>query len=439
MKRILVVTYHFPPDGEIGAVRPYELARHLPEFGFVPVVLTVEPTFAESPDPGFQPEGVSADRIVRTVVQSTSRDWVLRAWQAMSAQLRRRVSVSGTGPQPSALDSPKRRPQSVSRRGVLAWLAFPDSRYGWYKPALRAGDALLAKEPCDLVLSTSPPRVAHLVASRLATRHNIPWIMDLRDPWHIAGTSPGTADGGLLARLQGALFKQHAARAALLVVNTEVHREHLERTLGPRVRKTVCVPNGLDASSSTGGDDRRTRFSIGYFGQMSGRRSARAFLEGWRYWLEHRSAGGEDLIACFVGVDFEDTRRLAHVLRLDRVTFSPRVPRQEMAALMAEQYVLLVLANDQPLQIPGKVYEYLTAGRRILACTERDSATARLLGRAEGCQVAETPEEVANALERWSREYSAGAGALVERRALLASMTHRHRAEQFAKLLGETA
>ena len=57
MTRVLIVAYHFPPDAEVGAVRPYQIARYLPEFGIEPWVLTVEPAYAERPDAGVVARG----------------------------------------------------------------------------------------------------------------------------------------------------------------------------------------------------------------------------------------------------------------------------------------------------------------------------------------------------------------------------------------------
>ena len=438
MKKLLLVTYHFPPDAEVGGVRPYQLARHLPGLGYDTHVLTVEPAFAESPDPGYLPTGIPPDRIVRTRVETTLRDRVLRAWRVKSAILADDDPVRQDRGLPAPAMSRAGRSRGPVRSWVLEWLAFPCLRYGWRGPALRAGDRLLATQRFDAILSTSPPRVAHMVASRLSRRHGIPWIMDLRDPWYDA-ESAVRAVAGVRPRLYGLLFARHARQAALLVANTERHRRHLEEGQGIDARRTACVPNGLHltSASQSGNDAPATSFSIGHFGQMPGRRSAAAFLEGLKRWLDGQPGVAERVTARFVGSGFEEARRAAESLSLGNVSFEPRVARVEVSGLMVDQYVLLVLANDQPLQVPGKAYEYLAASRRILACTERDSATADLLSCAPGCAIAEDPEGVASALERWWSEYSGGASARVERSALLDAMTYRRRAEQFAALLDE--
>ncbi len=204
----------------------------------------------------------------------------------------------------------------------------------------------------------------------------------------------------------------------------------------------VCVPNGFDPGARAEDIEAETptRFSLGHFGQVSGRRSERPFLEGLRRWLDANPAAGQDAIVRFVGGASPEARDLSASLGIGtNVLFEPRVPRQEVPHLMAEQYVLLLLANDQPLQVPGKAYEYLAAGRRVLACTERQSATGDLLGPAPGCAVADGPAEVAAALGRFWSDYVAGLSAIVPRAAMLGGMSYQARAAQFASLLHSVA
>jgi len=65
---LLIIAYHFPPDGAIGAVRPYEFARLLPQFGIQTWVLTVRPEHARQLNPDFQPVDIPDERIIRTAV-----------------------------------------------------------------------------------------------------------------------------------------------------------------------------------------------------------------------------------------------------------------------------------------------------------------------------------------------------------------------------------
>jgi hypothetical protein len=435
--KLLLIAYHFPPDAEIGSVRPYQLARHLPKLGIDCTVLTVRPEHAESYDSHYAVQDCPGVSVVRTRVLKTVRDRVLELWRGSLG--------NGSATTGSALDAPHTVAASRSagrgsvRQSALEWLAFPDIRYGWRKPALAAAERLLSSEPFDVILSTSPPRVAHMVAAELHSRHGTPWIMDLRDPWFSTWNSPWR-ERSLQSRLQRRLFQRYAAAATLIVANTERLCAEVARTTRTS-GGVVAIPNGLDPSTATGVDTPPPRqFTLAHFGQFPGRRSERPFIEGLHRWLKDHPTAAVQTMVRFVGGGSNEGVRLSESLGLtSRVLYERRVSRQGMPARLAEQYVLLLLANDQPLQVPGKAYEYLASGRRILAIAEHQSATADVLTGLPGCAIAQTPEEVALCLERFWAEYVSGAPAAVPREDVLRRMRYEARAVEYSRVLQEAA
>jgi glycosyltransferase involved in cell wall biosynthesis len=432
--RVLIVTYHFPPDAEVGGVRPLQIARHLPKFGIEPWVLTVEPRFAESPNDGLMPIGVPEDRILRTHVNKTPLDRLV--------SLRRRLKWVRQGDDQASAGN-RASPVGSSRFWEWArhWLGFPDPRFGWYRPAVRAADEAMRRVGFDAVLSTSPPRVAAFIAAELARRHGLPWVMDLRDPWWGLYPTLKSRDrqSATVAFLQDRLFRRSVTRASLVVHNTERMRELTCRMLPDAASKTRCIPNGCDTewhAQRTG--SRPTSFRIGYYGHIMANRSATVFLQGLRLWLDSARPDPLQTAVRFVGSGFAEVARQGLVLGLSQfIQLTPPVPRLEVPAQIEGDFVLLLIANGQPLQIPGKAYEYLAAGRRILALTDHDGATADLVSSQQGCIVAEGASEVRAALEAFYQEYRGGADAWIDRSTLLADLEYGRRVEQFAELLRE--
>jgi hypothetical protein len=426
--RILIVTYHFPPDGEIGAVRPHQLARHLPSFGFEPWVLTVEPRFAESPQAGSVPIGVSEERIRRTVVDATLWDRIVRLKALKSSST---PTTSGGRP-----------PRTVGpiMAGARWWAARRDRWAGWYRPAVEAGDALIRSVGADVLLSTSPPRVAARVAHELARRHRLPWVMDLRDPY-LAESARGTLADGLLRRVLDGQLRSHARQARLLVHNTERLRQLTCRLVPGVEDRTLCIPNGLDPEWRPPPPDASPEvFRVSHYGYIMGRRSPAVFFQGVKIWLETARPDTTRVSIRLVGAGFDDAARQASVLGLERlVELHPPVPRREIAAMMAGDFALLLLANAQPLQVPGKTYEYLASGRRIVALTEHDSATAEVLRGQDFCEVAESPSEVAAALGRFFTEFQAGSRPWIDRSETIREIDYSRRVERFAVALRTVA
>jgi glycosyltransferase involved in cell wall biosynthesis len=431
--RVLIVSYHFPPDAEVGAVRPYQIARYLPEFGIEPWVLTVHPAFAETPNHGLVAHGVPEDRIIRTSVDRTGFDLLIGLWRASKRfAAGRKARAAPEEPTDAALPSERR----VLARNVLA---FPDQRIGWLRPAVPAADEVLRRQPFDAILSTSPPRVAAHVGARIARQHRLPWIMDLRDPWWGWYHTPTDYHGHpLLNALHTREFRRFARQASLIVHNTERLRQLTCRLVPDVAEKTRCVPNGIDSAWSAPRDESpKVAFRIGYYGQVMGRRSPAAFIQGLRSWLDSRREPTRVEVS-FFGSGFDAIRRQVQSLGLDgSVVLSPMLPRADVPLEMAKDFVLLLVANEQPLQIPGKTYEYLAASRRILALTDHDGATADLLKQLPGCLIAETPGEVDSALDTFYQQYVADSCARLDRGTLLDELQYRCRVERIAELVRE--
>jgi hypothetical protein len=428
--KALIIAYYFPPDGAIGGVRPYQFARHFPEFGVEPWVLTVEPQHAEQPDAAFLPRGVPEPHLLRTPVDTTFRDRVLQLWRRSKNGNGATASLQAVAP---ALPSPRRFQQA--REWVLSWLAYTDPLIGWYRPALQRAEEALRRVDFDVLVSTSPPRVTALVARELSRRHRVPWVMDVRDPWHQKNWEAAGASS-IVAHHKDRLFSKCVDTAQIIVHNTERLRQDTCSLKPDAADKTYCVPNGFEPEWTEGSDSRARVFSVGYYGNIMGRRSCTAFLDGLQQWLDDRGQRTPRIAVRFVGTGFESTAEAIAARDLQRVvSVHPPVPRTQVRQLINDDFVLLSFANEQPLQVPGKTYDYLATGRRILAVTEHDGATADVLDPVAGCAVAEGPREVASALEAFYRDFEQGATPRVERSALLADANYEHRTEQFAGLL----
>ena len=315
-------------------------------------------------------------------------------------------------------------------------LSYPDRRFGWYRPALEAGEKALTETRFDLLVATSPPRVGALIAHELSRRHQVPWVMDLRDPWQMHWEGSGTANP-LVRALLDRSFRRCVDSARMIVHNTERLRLFTSRLMPGAAQKTACVPNGYEPEWAQAIDTpARSFFGIGYYGNVLGNRSCSAFLDGLRRWIDAGRCAADRIRVRFVGGGFEQVVAQVAALGLgDIVEIHPTVPRAQIPPLMTDDFVLLLVANDQPVQVPGKAYDYLASGRRILALTERDGATADLLLPLEGCVVADRPAEVASALDSFYADFATGASARIERSAFLAEASYPRRIAVFADLL----
>ena len=324
-------------------------------------------------------------------------------------------------------------------RQLAAWISFPHYLSGWQRTAVTAANSLMKQHKFDVILSTSPPRTAHLIANEIARRHGVPWIMDLRDPWYGEWAAEYT-DSRLLKSMYHKLYVRCAKQATIVVANTERLRSQLQLSVPERAEHVVTIPNGCPAASDARSSHSRKsqKFSIGHYGNLYERRTAATFVHGLRLWMDRNHPSRTSISVKFTGKTSTATcKSIAHYDMLDTIQLCPSVSRGQVRNLMLEDYVLLVIANDQPYQLPGKVYEYLSVGRRILAITEHDSTTADILKDRAGCAIAETPDQVATALQRFWQDFQRGKSAEIDHSEFVNASCYGRRTEQLAAVIKE--
>ncbi|MFO8129183.1 MAG: glycosyltransferase family 4 protein [Bacteroidales bacterium] len=172
MKKVLIITYYWPPSGGSGVQRWLKFARYLPEYGFEPVVLTVKPDKASYPvlDPSLEAEIPEGLKVFKTNTLEVSA-------------LYRKLIGKGSYPH-SSFDN-ERKPSAGQKisRFIRGNFFIPDSRMGWKRFALRKAKKLIREYGISYVVTTGPPHSVHLTGLALKKCMNVNWIADFRDPW----------------------------------------------------------------------------------------------------------------------------------------------------------------------------------------------------------------------------------------------------------------
>ena len=172
MKKILIITYYWPPSGGPGVQRWLKFSKYLPEFGYDPIIITVDPEKAEYPIKDHTLEqDVRAGQIVYRTDCSGIYEYYKKLTKAQSAPYSGFVN-EGT---PSLK-------QKIARF-IRGNFFLPDARRGWNKHAYRQAIKIIQEEKIDAVITTGPPMSTHLVGQKLKKRFHLHWIADFRDPW----------------------------------------------------------------------------------------------------------------------------------------------------------------------------------------------------------------------------------------------------------------
>lgn len=371
--RILFLAYDFPPSRHVGAIRSERVVRALAARShFVDVI-------ARREGPATYPE-IPNTRIHRVVALPS----VIR----MAAKLRDRLKPRASGKPPLTREPVTVRSSPRMIRTLESILRLPDEESGFVFPALlRALSVDL--QNVDLVYSSGPPHSSHLVAATLATLvPHLRWIAELRDPWADNVTmETGTPTSDAITRW---LERSTLSRADSVVTVTDRILEELNRRLGSSFpRHALVAYNGIHETTAPPPRARRGEAIILYAGSCYHKRDPRPFLEAAAQFLEKRPLTAPRLRVQFLGgcrsYNGQSLPEVVRTLGLEQsVDFLDWLPPSEARSRMANADLLLLLAKDQPAQVPNKLYDYLGARRPIIAVVDTDGESARILRQVTG-------------------------------------------------------
>jgi glycosyltransferase involved in cell wall biosynthesis len=385
-RRVLVVTFDFPPSLAVGAHACSQLTRHLPRYGWEPVVLAAQERHGVNIEPG------ARYAFPGTVLRTRVLPHPLNVWAAVRRRLNAwRGRVNGRSTEEAAF--PPERQAGRMKRWVLSVLTIPDTKTGWLPVAVQAGLRAVRRYRVSGVLSSGPHWTNHLVGFGIAILARLPLIVYFRDPW--MGIPQWKPVSRLSLAVEMALEEFVICRARRVVCVTENHRDMLcERYPKLPATKFITVPNGFDESEWTALPDhpgRGDKFVIAYVGSFYQARNPLPLFQALQKLIGENAVDEDELRVELIGwCDVAEGTRVRDAARETGlggvVDFVGALPRKEALARMLRADLLLLLAEAQPYQIPGKTYEYLRAGQPILALT-RAGAVADLLRGVPGTTV----------------------------------------------------
>ncbi len=390
-RRVLVIAYYFPPMGLSGVQRTLKFVKYLPEFGWKPTVLTVEPVgyFAHDESLLLELEGKNVE-IVRTNAAGPGR---------VFSKKKRTVKL------------PSERTRKFLSR-VSDTFFIPDNKIGWKRKAVKTALALHEQKPFDMLFATAPPFTDFLIGAEIKSHLKIPLVFDYRDAWveypHKFYPTP-------YHKLRTIRLERSALKASSHIVTTNRNVKELlikrHRFLG--YNDVEIIPQGYDPEDFAGTDadgvvPRTNKMRITYAGVFWEDRVPTYFLQALHTLFQEQPHLRDRIEALFIGKFRKENTKLVEKLGLkDTVIVVDYLPHRQCVNNLVASDVLWMIVGDN-VGSPGKVYEYIGARKPILGCVPDGFMKQTIL---EAGGVVTAPGDVAaikHAIETFYRQYEEG-------------------------------
>lgn len=373
-KKLLFLSYYWPPYGGGGVQRALKLAKYLSRMGWKINVITSKKSYLESIDRTLLKEVPRAVKVIKTAnLSPNTSSFLKKVWVLKGKE------VAGSSAHH------KSRP-GIARKIVsfLRVIQLPDESFGWMPFLYAAAKGVVLKEKPDVILATSPPYSILLVAVLLKKFFQKPLVIDVRDAWANLPENqhPYIVPGwrkGLDARLEKSIMRQ----ADFITVVSPPMKKYLQ-SIGIDGRNIKVLANGFDQEDFRGLKKiKEKKQTIIYTGVFYGKKVPIVFLDGLKKFLKKHPEMKNRLMFMALGRKTLDIKQLAEKRGVDiEIRQEGFIPHKKALSKLISADVALSLINSGrgwDAVYNGRTFEYLNAGIPILALTPKKSVVKDLL------------------------------------------------------------
>jgi glycosyltransferase involved in cell wall biosynthesis len=366
-KKILIITYYWPPAGGPGVQRWLKFAKYLPEFGWTPTIFT--------------PANPSYPIVDDTLVQEVSDDLDIirtKIWEPY--QLAEMFGKENKKFKSGQFDVGKNQTwKSKLSIWVRGNFFIPDARVFWVKPSVKYLKKYLKENHFDAFVTTGPPHSLHLIGLELKKEFpGLKWIADFRDPWTEISYYKQLKLSKTADQKHRKLEQQVFNRADITLATSFTDAENF-RKIGANA---VCITNGFDGNAEES-KIRNRKFTLSYIGVLEQLRNPELLWKVLDDLIHHNSEFRNNFELKFVGrIDDRILHQIKDLELRNSVRNLGYLNHRAAQTEMQSSDLLLITnfpnENSQGI-IPGKIFEYLATGRQILSFGPPQSDVKRIL------------------------------------------------------------
>ncbi len=386
MKKVLIITYYWPPAGGPGVQRVLKFTKYLRDFGWNPIIYTVSNGEYPIEDTSLEKEIPKGITILKEPI------WEPFTIYKQFVGIKKKDKIN-----PGFLNTKKKKSLaenlSVWVRGNLF---IPDARKFWVKPSISYLTKYLQENPVDAMISSGPPHSLHLIAQPLQKKLNIPWIADFRDPWTNIDYYQELNLSKWADKKHHRLEKEIISQADKVLVIGKTMKEEFTKIVN---RDVNIITNGFDTSDfpETIPSINHQQFRIIHLGMMNKARNHEIFWKVLKEICDENKDFQKVLNIQLIGkVDLSVHESVTKYQLQEQVEFIPYINHNEVFSIEQQASLLYLSINNTPNAksvITGKIFEYLGAKRPILCIGPVDGDAADIIHQSNTGYVVEFDDE----------------------------------------------
>lgn len=367
-KKVLIITYYWPPAGGPGVQRWLKFIKYLPDFNIEPIVYVPS-------NPNYP---VRDDSLVDEIPENLT---ILKQPIAEPYKLASKLSKGKSQTISKGIIADKKK-QGVMERLMLfvrGNFFIPDARKKWIRPSVNYLSTYIKDYNIDTIITTGPPHSLHLIGEQLKNKLDINWIADFRDPWTTIGYHKKL-------KLLPMAKKKHKTLEAKVLNSADkiiVTSNNTQLNFSSLTQKPIeVITNGYDYHSIEN-VKLDNKFTLAHIGSLLSDRNPEVLWKALNELVVENKVFASMFQLNFIGVVSEGVLKSIELHNLSQyVSLKGYVSHEDAIKYQKQSQVLLLIeidSEDTKCIIPGKLFEYMVSGRPILAFGPKGSDVSEIL------------------------------------------------------------
>jgi glycosyltransferase involved in cell wall biosynthesis len=367
-KKLLIITYYWPPAGGPGVQRWLKFVKYLPDFNIQPVVYIPENPTYPIIDTGLESEVSEKAIIIKNKITEPY------GFASVFSKNKTKKISSGI--------IPNQKKQSFLEKALL-WvrgnLFIPDARFLWVKPSAKYLEHYIREHGIDTIVTSGPPHSLHLIGLELKKELSLKWFADFRDPWTTIGYHKALKLSPYAEKKHKALEKEVLNAADTIIVTSKTTKTEFEALTA---RPIEVITNGYDVEKIEK-QSLDTKFTLAHIGSFLSERNPRILWKALKELIRENEDFKNDFRLKLIGATSQEVLdTIAEFKLTDYVQDLGYVSHQEAVEQQRKSQVLLLIeidSEDTRSIIPGKLFEYMVSERPIIAIGPEGSDFAGII------------------------------------------------------------